>query len=504
MNDDELKRLWRGQSLRAPAFPPAQVMSAMKRKATQLRRTLFVRDALELSACVFIGVIFGIYFFTYHAPLVRLGALITVTASVFIALKLLHARHTTPAAKSDATIVESLRAELRSVRTQAQLLRSVAWWYLLPLSVGTLVFVWGMPFGNLLFALAFKIGFTLGSLGLDVLIYRFNQRAVSKQLLPVETQLQSLLHSAETGQALDETQVAHLRPIALSLAAASQVRPVEFKVAFWQLALWGEIGVMGIWFFLMLSLALGGRGGKATEPARDTLAPSFQFEATNRYSIVAQQVVDLLNSRDYAAVHRLYNPEMGRKFPPKETSEFYARLASAGGNIESIEGPTGNGYHGWTTFRLHFQRSELTMSLVLDADDKIAGIYFRTVPKPRVKIGELVLRIFSWPHLAWCVPFFLVGLFYSWLLQKLTKRAVGISLLGIHLSKGQSLILWDEIKEVRPLRVLNIRSLWLIKESGEESLMRWTSLERRSELKAAVDQFAPPNHPIRKYLSLLR
>jgi hypothetical protein len=172
---------------------------------------------------------------------------------------------------------------------------------------------------------------------------------------------------------LDQTQVANLRPIVLSMTAAGQVKPAEFKVAFWQLALYGEIGFVGMWFFGMLGL-----------------------------------------------------------------TEFN------------------------------------------------------------------VSRMFNWQHLVWVVPFFLAGLLYSWFLQKGTERAVGISTLGIHLHKGQNLILWDEIKEVRPLRILNIRSLRLIKESGEKTIMPWTSLERHSDLKAAVESFAPANHPIRKYLSLLK
>ena len=73
-----------------------------------------------------------------------------------------------------------------------------------------------------------------------------------------------------------------------------------------------------------------------------------------------------------------------------------------------------------------------------------------------------------------------------------------------HLQKGQNLVLWDEITEVRPLRILNIRSLWLIRQSGEKTIMPWTSLERHSDLKAAVETSAPANHPIRKYLSFLR
>ena len=144
------------------------------------------------------------------------------------------------------------------------------------------------------------------------------------------------------------------------------------------------------------------------------------------------------------------------------------------------------------------------MSLALDDDDQIAGIYFKPASRHFANIKSFVVQLFSWRHLVWLVPFFLGGLLYSWLLQKQTERAVGISALGIHLDKGQHLILWDEIKDVRPLRVLNIRSLWLIRDSGEETLMRWTGLERHSDLKAAVTNFAPPNHPLRKYLSLLK
>jgi len=244
-----------------------------------------------------------------------------------------------------------------------------------------LIATWGMPVHLLA-----KIPATLFYFAVYAFIYWLNQWARAKQLLPLEAQLESLLRSAETGEPLDETQVATLRPIALSMAAVSQVKPAEFKVAFWQIAIYGEIGLVGIWFFLMLGLTM------------DKV--------------------------------RMEHP-----------------------------------YH--------------------------------------LFIGRFVAEFFSWQRLVWIIPFFLAGLLYSWLLQKVTERAVGISNLGIHLHKGQNLILWDEIKEVRPLKILNIRSLWLMRESGEKTITPWTSLERHSDLKAAVESFAPANHPIRKFLSLL-
>ena len=136
MNDDELKKLWQQQPLRDPALSAAQLISAMQNKTTQLRRTLLARDVRELVACAIVIIIFGYFYFTvYRAPISRLGDLIIIGSSIFIAWKLVHARRTTPPAPPGATVVESLRAELNSVRTQSHLLGSVLWWYLLPLAV---------------------------------------------------------------------------------------------------------------------------------------------------------------------------------------------------------------------------------------------------------------------------------------------------------------------------------------------------------------------------------
>ena len=368
MNDDELKRIWQQQPLRSPDLSAAQMISAMRSKTTQLRRDLRARDVRELVACAIVVIVFGYFFFNERASIVRLGWLIVVGSSMFIAWKLVHARRTTPPAQPGATMVESLRAELNSVRTQSRLLGSVLWWYLLPPGIGLLVATWGMKIH-----LGVKIPATLVFIALYAFVYWLNQWARSKQLIPLNAQLESLLHSAETGEPLDETHVASLRPIVLSMAAADRVKPAEFKVAFWQIAIYGQIGFVGFWFFLMLGLTEG-------------------------------------------------------------------------------------------------------------------------------KLS----RMFDWQHLIWIAPFFLAGLLFCRMLQKTTDRAVGISTLGIHLAKGQNLILWDEIKEVRPLRFLNIQSLWLIRVSGEKAIVPWTSLERHSDLKAAVEAFAPANHPIRQYLSLLR
>jgi hypothetical protein len=295
-----------------------------------------------------------------------------------------------------------------------------------------------------------------------------------------------------------------LSPAAADKLKAQDAKPVEFKVSFWQLAFYGEIGFVGIWFFLMLAMTLGPILTQWVADLENQDSPTLSAEEANRHSVVARKVVDLLNAGDYAALQKLYNPGMSKAFPPQKTSAFYTRLAKQFGKIENFDGPTGKGYRGWIAFRLHCQRGELLMSLALDAEDKIAGIYFRPAPSPSTNNQPFVQRLFSWLHLALLVPFVLAGLLNAWLSQKWTERAVGISTLGVHLHQGQFLMLWDEIKEIRLVKTMSIRSLWLIRESGEKTLLPWTGLERHSDLRAAVERFAPANHPIRQHLPLLR
>lgn len=369
MHDNALKELWRAQSIEpAPALPSSTQLAEMAKRVSSLNRTLFWRDCRENIAALFVLACFGVYFFIIPAPLARVGSVIVILWSLLVMAYPIWRKRRVPKAAPDASMMESLECELRKVEVEIGLLRSILWWYILPGTVGVMLFVAGL--GS---SLTFKIVFALVVIALDAFIYWLNQVAVDKRLLPLKKELQSLLHSIETGEPFDETQIADFSAGARSSPANDGAERVEFKVAFWQIALFGEIGFVGIWFFGMLA---------------------------------------------------------------------------------------------WTDF---------------------------DVP-----------RMFLPQHLIWIVPCFLAGLLYSWILQKTTECAVGISASGVHLSKGQTLISWEDIKEVRPFRFLHVRNLRLIRRSGEMSLMHWTPLERHSELRAAVEAFAPENHPIREYLSLLR
>src|SRR5437868_3926094 len=98
MNDDELKKLWQQQPLRNPDVSAAQLVAAMQKQTTQLRRDLDARDVRELVACALVMIIFGFFAVNERAAISRLGYLMVAGSMIFIAWKLVHARSSNPPA----------------------------------------------------------------------------------------------------------------------------------------------------------------------------------------------------------------------------------------------------------------------------------------------------------------------------------------------------------------------------------------------------------------------
>ncbi len=370
MNDDALKQLWQGQPLGPlPELPDAAQIAAMRARMTGFDKTISGRDLGEILACVLIALFFGFnLLFRDNSRLTDAGCVVLVASAAFIAWRLTASKRRLPKPAPDAPLFDLVRVELRKVENQIALLQSVAWWYLLPLFIGVMMFHWGGSKSVVL-----SVIYTAAVAALFVFIHRLNRRSVRTELLPLKRELSALLHAAETGEPIDPADLAGLQRAALTMSSGIPIDAARFKVSFSQLAFYGEIGFVGIWFFLMLGASKGN-----------------------------------------------------------------------------------------------------------------------------------LLEIFSPERLVWVVPAFLGGLVYSWLLQRMTVDAVAIGPKGVYLNKGQQLFLWSDIKEIRPFKLLNIRSLWLIPKTGDKTILPWTGLERHADLKAAVERCAPPDHPIREFVPLLR
>ena len=190
MHDDALKQLWKGQHFDSlPALPDEAQIAAMKKRMKSFDKTIQWRDYREVAACLFIVIFFGRdLLLGNNTVLTKAGSLVLIASALFIAWKLLGSKRRLPKAEPNAPVLDAVKVELQKVENQIGLLKSVAWWYLLPLFVGLMLHAWGARA-----SLAVKLNYSAIVLPLYVFIYWLNQRAVKKSLLPLKRELESSL-----------------------------------------------------------------------------------------------------------------------------------------------------------------------------------------------------------------------------------------------------------------------------------------------------------------------
>jgi hypothetical protein len=196
MNDQELKDLWRRQ--KTPATDARPQIEALRKKTSNLQAGLNARDFRELAAGAVVIIIFGLYFIMNRHPGPRIGALIVIAGTLVVSWKIMASRRRVPHPDAGAPVALWLKQERERVHSQAELLRTVLWWYLLPSWLGTNVFFWGLPNLNL----ALKLAFTGVNTLMCAWIHWLNQSARRKQLLPIQDELEVLLQEeSPAGQA---------------------------------------------------------------------------------------------------------------------------------------------------------------------------------------------------------------------------------------------------------------------------------------------------------------
>lgn len=233
MNDQELKDLWRRQKLEAasPVDPRTQI-EAMRKKMSQLRRALHARNFRELAVCALVIIIFSVYFVIIPYPVTRIGDLIVIGGALFIAWKLLECRKRAPRPDAGAPVAHWLKHERDRVHHEAELLRTVHWWYLLPIWLGANVFYWGFPNRPFAERIAYTAVTALAFAG----IYWLNQAARRKQLLPVEAELEALLQKeSQAGKAEEHPSAASAQTRNRFTAAA-----IVLVVSFAGLIVWNS------------------------------------------------------------------------------------------------------------------------------------------------------------------------------------------------------------------------------------------------------------------------
>ncbi|HEY4414272.1 MAG TPA: serine hydrolase domain-containing protein [Verrucomicrobiae bacterium] len=189
MNDDALKQLWQSQKFNAPsALTDAEQIARARRGVKQLEHTIFWRDIREVAVGLVGMLWFGSELFHSHSVMSLLGCWILILSFIFISATLLFNQRRVPAADPAAPMEDFIRCDLRKAEVQIRLLRSVLWWYLLPIMVGVNLFFAGS--GLDLFS---DLSYLFLTVGLSVFLWWVNLWAVKQTLLPLKVELESLL-----------------------------------------------------------------------------------------------------------------------------------------------------------------------------------------------------------------------------------------------------------------------------------------------------------------------
>jgi len=105
-------------------------------------------------------------------------------------------------------------------------------------------------------------------------------------------------------------------------------------------------------------------------------------QGTDRYTKVANRLVELINAGDYAGIQTNFNKEMDAALPLDKSSAFFNRLTRQGGKIQKLGEPEPVG--GAKVFPAQCEKGALDMQIALDGRGLIAGLTFkpRAATKP--------------------------------------------------------------------------------------------------------------------------
>lgn len=198
---EELARVWREQSLDSEVRDGKEVLMQVREKVRRFDRSVFWRDVREVAAGGIAAFTMGGASWLAPGVLPKLGGLVMLACIGYVLARMLAARRAYGhAPQADRPLTERLRVEIDKADAQAELLRSVGTWYVLPLAAGatiwavTLVPSLPLPAGALVPALAIMVAASLAIFGFVGWVVRWlNRRGLERQLDPYRRELRTLL-----------------------------------------------------------------------------------------------------------------------------------------------------------------------------------------------------------------------------------------------------------------------------------------------------------------------
>ena len=199
MNFEELQKTWQAQPAGARVTIASEMLlREVRRNARNFKITIFWRDVREVGIAALLTIFFAWHGWHHRQWTEGVLALACSGIAAFMLVDRGRQRRQRPVATDPlkACVVNSLQ----EVTHQIQLLRTVLWWYLLPidLAVAIDVLVPLAPAWHNGWDVLIDTGFVLGICALTSwFLYWINQYAVRKELEPRRRELAALLAGLE-------------------------------------------------------------------------------------------------------------------------------------------------------------------------------------------------------------------------------------------------------------------------------------------------------------------
>ena len=193
MTFDELSQPWKETNKKS--LNPEQLQQSVLsicRKTEKQNRTILRRDLIEMVAALIVLFFFGRLLLRADNWVSQLGAVVVLVGTVNVMYQLNRRRLHEKPLPLDCALKEYIHSEKEANEFQIGLLKSIAWWYIIPLMIGSNLVFTGSAKGMLPVLIYLIVTSLFGWF-----VYHLNQSAIKKQFLPTQTELNELLQDLE-------------------------------------------------------------------------------------------------------------------------------------------------------------------------------------------------------------------------------------------------------------------------------------------------------------------
>jgi Ca2+/Na+ antiporter len=194
MKLDDLKQDWQ-KNIEQVSAPENlnEVIKMLEKETTKIDKEIKRRDFLEISIAVLLIPVWVLGLFISKGSIQTLGYIIGIASCIYIPYKLLSAKKITTPKLSN--IKAFLEREKEKVSQQKQLLESIVWWYIAPLTTSIVLITLGATVNETgLPSMNEHLFIYYGCLVLLIVgIYFLNKRAAKKKFGPLLTNIEQRL-----------------------------------------------------------------------------------------------------------------------------------------------------------------------------------------------------------------------------------------------------------------------------------------------------------------------